>query len=58
MIQFYIWYILRRALYSIELYDESYRAGKKQDALYVNNINRIADMLPEDVKRDFIEDMI
>lgn len=58
MIQFHCWYILRRALYSIELYDESYYVGKKQDDLYCNNINRIADLLPGDVKRDFLEDMI
>lgn len=58
MIQFHLWYILRRVLYSIELYDESYMAGKKQDRIYCNNIKRIADLLPADVKRDFIEDMI
>ena len=58
MIQFNLWYVLRRALYSVELYDESYSFGKKQDALYINNINGIADMLPGDVKRDFIEDML
>ena len=58
MVQFHLWYILRRVLYSIELYDESYMVGKKQDRIYCNNIKRIADLLPADVKKDFLKDII
>jgi len=32
--------------------------GKKQDRIYCNNIKRIADLLPADVKKDFLKDII
>jgi len=58
MIQDYLWDIIIREAHYWGFMNKAYKIGGKQDNTFFKNINRIADLLPLDVKKDFLKDMI
>ena len=58
MIQDYVWDVIIREAHVWGFLHRSYKLGCKQDNTFYNNIMKIADLLPADVKKDFLKDMI
>ena len=56
--QYYIWDVIINGVHFWGMLHRSYTLGCKQDNTFRSNIMNIADLLPADVKRDFLKDMI
>lgn len=58
MIQDYVWDVIINGVHFWGMLHRSYTLGCKQDNTFRSNIMKIADLLPADVKKDFLKDMI